>query len=92
MIVRIFGDEQYRLADGDHTRLHELDNECVAAIDAGDTDRFHKTYAELLALIRTEGEKLADDELAPSDLMLPPEDISLEEARESFHGEGLLPD
>ncbi|GAC1487326.1 MAG: hypothetical protein NVS1B9_06860 [Solirubrobacteraceae bacterium] len=91
MIVRIFGDEQYRLADGEHSRLHELDHECVAAVEAGDADRFHRTYAELLQLIRTEGERLAPDELLASDLMLPPEDISLAEAGEAFHGEGLLP-
>ena len=37
-------------------------------------------------------ERLADEDLAPSDLMLPPADITLEEAREEFTGEGLLPD
>ena len=34
----------------------------------------------------------ADDDLVPSDLMLPPADITLEEARSEFTGEGLLPD
>ena len=38
------------------------------------------------------GASLADEELEPSDLMLPPADITLEEAREEFTGEGLLPD
>jgi hypothetical protein len=42
--------------------------------------------------IHANGERLDDDELVPSDLMLPPADITLEEAREEFTGEGLIPD
>ena len=34
---------------------------------------------------------MPDDELAASDLILPPPDISLEEARAEFTGEGLIP-
>jgi PspA-Associated protein len=92
MIVRIFSDGQYRIPDAAHTRLHELDSETVKAIDAGDEAAFQKSYGALVALIHSEGERLADDDLEPSDLMLPPADITLEEAREEFTGEGLIPD
>lgn len=92
MIVRIFSDNQYRVPESAHARLHELDAECVKAVDAGDEARFHAVYAELLDLIRRDGEPLADDALEPSDVMLPPDDISLEEARSEFTGEGLIPD
>ncbi len=95
MIMRIFSEGQYRIADdvhdAMHEQVHELDRACVAAVEAGDAERFHATYEQLLALIREKGEKLGDDELTGSDLMLPPADISLEEARETFSGEGLLP-
>jgi hypothetical protein len=92
MIVRIFNENQYRLPDSAHDRLHELDRETHAALESGDEERFHAAYARLLDLIRTEGEPLADDELETSDLMLPPSDITLAEAREEFTGEGLIPD
>ena len=92
MIVRIFSDGQYRVPDDAHERLHELDNRTVAAVDAGDAEAFTSTYAELIGLIHAEGERLADDDLTPSDLMLPPADISFEEARTEFTGDGLLPD
>ena len=92
MIVRIFSDGQYRLPDEVHDRLHELDNRTVAAVDAADETAFTSTYAELIELIHANGERLDDDDLTPSDLMLPPADISLEEARSEFTGEGLLPD
>jgi len=42
--------------------------------------------------VREVGERLRDDELAGSDLIVPPVDLSLDEARELFSGEGLIPD
>lgn len=92
MIVRIFSDGQYRVPEDTQARLNELDNATVAAVDAGDEATFKATFAELVALIHEHGERLADDDLTPSDAMLPPADISLEEARTEFTGEGLLPD
>jgi hypothetical protein len=92
VIVRIFSDGQYRLPEDVHERLHELDNRTVAAVDSDDEAAFTTTYAELIELIHSSGERLADDDLTPSDLMLPPADITLEEARSEFTGDGLLPD
>jgi hypothetical protein len=42
--------------------------------------------------VRTNGARLPDDDLSPSDGIIPPEDLTLEEARELFEGEGLIPD
>jgi hypothetical protein len=91
MIVRIFSEDQYRVPDGAVARMNELDNECVAAVEAGDEGRFRASYDQLLALVRDEGEALGEAELTGSDLMLPPPDISMDEAREDFTGEGLIP-
>jgi hypothetical protein len=92
MIVRVATEGQYEVEDGALERLHELDNECQAAVDAGDSDRFHACYGELLGLIRSEGSELADDDLRGSELTLPPPDISLEEAQSEFTAHGLIPD
>ena len=92
MIVRIFSDGQYRIPEDAQARLHELDNATVTAIDANDEAAFSSSYSELIELIHSSGERMADEDLEPSDLMLPPADITLEEAREEFTGEGLLPD
>ncbi len=43
-------------------------------------------------LVREEGERLPDDELAASDLIIPPSDLTLEETRALFSDEGLIPD
>ena len=92
MIVRISTEDQYRLPDDDAARLNELDNEAVAAVEAGDEDRFHEVFEEMIALVRRDGHRLEDDELEESDVILPPPDLSFTEAAHEFTGDGLIPD
>jgi hypothetical protein len=92
MIVRISGEGQYRLPDGDAERLNELDNEAVAAVEAGDEQRFQQLWGQMLELVASDGDELGDDELVESDVILPPRDVSFEEAKGDFSGEGLIPD
>ncbi|MEX2194607.1 MAG: hypothetical protein WD844_04915 [Thermoleophilaceae bacterium] len=92
MIVRISSEGQFRLPDGDAERLNEMDNEAVAAVEAGDEERFRSLWDQMLALVAADGKELGDDELEESDVILPPRDISFEEAQGEFTGEGLIPD
>jgi hypothetical protein len=92
VIVRISNEGQYRLDDGHHQRLNELDDAAVAAVEGGDEDAFHAAFEELLHMVRTEGEPLGDDDLEPSEIILPPADLTFVEAGEEFSGEGLIPD
>ncbi len=92
MIVRIATESQYRLPDDDAEQLNELDNEAVAAVDAGDEDRFHEVFEQMLELVRRAGTPLGEDELEESDVILPPPDLSFVEAAAEFSGEGLIPD
>jgi hypothetical protein len=92
MIVRISGEDQYRLADEKREELNELDNAVVAACEGRDETRYAKSFAALLDYVRSNGERVGDDELEGSDLILPPADLSFEEAGTAFSGEGLIPD
>jgi hypothetical protein len=92
MIVRIFTEGQYRLDDGLHAKLNELDDAVVAAVDGGDEDAYHAGFEELLEFVRSNGELVADDELETSGFMLPPPDLSFVEAEAEFTGDGLIPD
>ena len=92
MIVRIAGEQQFRLPDENTDRLNQLDNEAVAAVEAGDEGRFKELWAQMLALVESEGKPLDDDELVESDIIMPPRDISFAEAQAEFTGEGLIPD
>lgn len=92
MIVRISGEDQYRLADEKDEQLNELDNAVIAACEGGDEAGYEKSFAALLDYVRSNGERIGDDELERSDLILPPADLSFEEAGTAFTGEGLIPD
>lgn len=91
MIVRIATEGQYKLADEAADRLNKLDNDAVAAAEAGDEPRFLELFAQIISVIRTEGTPLPADELHGSDVIVPPPDTSYEEARHEFTGEGLIP-
>lgn len=91
MIVRIATEGQYELPDSDADKLSELDNEAVDACGAGDDQRFHESFSRLLDFVRSNGQPVGEDDLRGSDLILPPPDVSLQEAREEFSGDGLIP-
>ncbi len=92
MIVRIASEGQFRLPDDIQTKLNELDNEAVTAVESGDEDRFRELFEQMLELVENGGEPLADDELVESQVIIPPRDLSFEEAKGEFTGEGLIPD
>ena len=92
MIVRIMGEGQYRLDDDCVARVNELDNTVVKAVDQDDEDAFHVAFEEMLDVIRSEGEHLADEEIENSDVIVPPPDTSMAEAAADFSVEGLITD
>ncbi len=92
MIVRIATESQYKLTDEAVTKLNELDNEAVAAVEAGDEPRFHQLFDSMIKLVRDEGHALDADDLLQSDVIIPPSDLTFAEAKGEFTGEGLIPD
>jgi hypothetical protein len=92
VIVRLMGEGQWRIEPGVHERLNELDEEAMAAIDAGDEATLDAALERMWALVKEEGERLPDDELSPSDVLVPPSDLTLEETRLLIESEGLIPD
>ncbi len=91
MIVRIATEGQYELTTREAAELNTLDNAAVAACEAGDEAGFHEMYYRHLAFVRTNGRARAAHERVGSDVILPPPDVTFDEAREDFTGEGLLP-
>lgn len=92
MIVRIATEGQFELSQTDYERVNDLDNAVVAAVDAGDEERYAKAFAELIDFIRSSGTELGDDALAESDVIVPPSDTTLDEAGDHFTGEGIIPE
>jgi hypothetical protein len=91
VIVRISTEGQYELGESDVDELNELDNRAVAACETKDEEQFRAVFNELLDFVRNHGSPVAEDSLDSSDVILPPPDVSLEEAKAEFSGEGLIP-
>jgi hypothetical protein len=92
VIVRISGEGQFELPDEDAGRLNELDNRAVSAVEQGDETGFRELWSQMLELVASDGNAVDDEQLVESDVILPPRDISFEEARGEFTGDGLIPD
>jgi hypothetical protein len=92
MIVRLMGEGQYRADDGLREPLNELDDRAQTALEADDEPALDEMLDEMWKLVRERGERLSDDDLSASDLIIPPSDLTLEETRKLFSDEGLIPD
>ncbi|MDQ1600149.1 MAG: hypothetical protein QOD68_1623 [Actinomycetota bacterium] len=93
MIVRILSEGQYAVDDAHADLLNALDSGLERAVEAGDEAGFRSALTEMLAQVRTVGERLPDDSLEPSDAVVPDETSSLEEVRAMLAdtAEGLIP-
>ncbi|HSK17148.1 MAG TPA: hypothetical protein VK915_13410 [Gaiellaceae bacterium] len=92
MIVRLMGEGQYRASDDLLGKLNELDDRAQAAADAGDEAGLDAVLEEMWKLVQSEGERLPDEELHPSDALIPPSDLTLDETKRLFSEDGLVPD
>ena len=92
MIVRILTEGQYELDDDAAAEAEQLDQEVVDLCQGSDEARFHERFGRLVELVSTRGKPVPDDDLRASDLILPPPDTSMEEARREFKAEGLIPE
>jgi hypothetical protein len=91
VIVRISGEGQFSIDDAATSELNRLDSELEAAVNRNDEAAFTAALHGLLEQVRARGSALPADTLEPSDLILPPEDASMDEVREMLTEEGLIP-
>ena len=92
MIVRLMGEGQYRVDNSLLDELNELDDQATAAAEAGDETALDQALEQMFELVKQNGEPLADDDLSPSDALVPPSDLTLEETKELMTDEGFIPD
>lgn len=92
MIVRIMGEGQWRVDDDTIGRLNALDDTAAQALGREDEEELRRILSEMATIVREHGNQLEDADLHPSDAIVPPTDLTLDEAHELFEGEGLIPD
>jgi hypothetical protein len=92
VIVRIMGEGQFEVDDEVAKGLNDLDDQAERALEGGDAERFGELLERMAEAVRTNGTRLPAEDLSPSEAIVPPPDLSLDEARELFEGDGLIPD
>jgi PspAA-like protein len=92
MIVRLLTEGQYEVSEELQGRLNELDDRAMEAVERDDEPELDAALEEMWRLVQTEGERLPDEDLRPSEIVIPPADLTLEETRVLFSDHGLIPD
>ena len=92
MIVRLMNEGQYK-TDEDVLRGSTRSGRPGRGGARGrDEPTLDARLDDMRRLVQERGERLPDDDLSTSDLIIPPADLTLEETRELFSDEGLIPD
>nr|QNO46192.1 hypothetical protein HNMILGLC_00006 [Methanosarcinales archaeon ANME-2c ERB4] len=92
MIIRVVTEGQYEVSDSLLDELNKLDNEIVELLKSSDETKFRDVLKEFILIIRENGKPLDTDVIVESDLIVPPEDLTLSEAVKIFSGDGIIPD
>ncbi|AKB12386.1 MAG: hypothetical protein ACHQXK_05345 [Methanosarcina thermophila] len=92
MIIRIMGEGQYRAPEALCNELNQIDNRIVKLVEEGKAEEFQKELAKLISEIKKNGEPVGAEEITESDIIVPPADLSLEEAKDIFKGSGIFKD
>ena len=90
MIIRILGIGQFKLDDRHIDILNKIDNQIVEHVSKGREKEFRADLAKIISMIQEKGEAMDPAEIISSDIIVPPADMTLEEARQVFSGEGLI--
>jgi hypothetical protein len=81
MIVRILGESQYDVPDGDRGTLDALEAALNGAVEGDDEAAFTDALAGLIAEVRRVGSELPPDAFTASDLVVPFSDATLDETK-----------
>ena len=81
MVVRIVGLGQYEVPSSIGPALDGLDSALSQAVDTSDAASFESCTEELTKLIKANGRQLPKEDVRSSDLIVPSEDMTLDEAR-----------
>jgi hypothetical protein len=90
MIIRVSTEGQYRVDSSTLEKINQLDDQLMVALQSGDASEFARLLGEMIEVVRSEGRPLPPTEIVESNLVLPPPDTGLEEARRLFPTEGIV--
>ena len=98
-IVRVAGHGQFKINQSTMAKVNEIDNEIVDMLKKDsdnrrtDESQFRNKLKEMANLITREGKTLEHKELVVSNIIVPSaDDLSIEESKNMFRGEGIVPE
>lgn len=94
-IVRIMGEGQFVVDDKTLNRLNKIDNSLVQLVSndrSNNNTEFKKRLLELVDIVEQNGKRLDPKRIIPSDIILPSVDLSIDEAKKLFKGDGVIPE
>jgi hypothetical protein len=93
-IVRIMGHGQFTVDSRTLKKLNDIDHAIVELVKSGRSDNieFKKRLSELSNMVVENGRPLDPREIIKSDIILPSADLSVDEAKKLFQGEGVIPE
>jgi PspAA-like protein len=93
-IVRIMGQGQFTVDGKTLKKLNDIDNAIVELVrqERSDDMEFKKRLTELNNMVVKNGKPLDPREIIKSDIILPSADLSIDEAKRLFRGEGVIPE
>jgi PspAA-like protein len=94
-IVRILGHGQFIVDNDTLNEINEIDNTIVKLLENEENDdsiipEFERQLALFDTMVKQKGVVIDPKEIVQSDIVLPGKDITLEEARKVFKGEGII--
>jgi hypothetical protein len=83
---------QYKVPSSLFDELNAIDNRIVDHVTKGDEKAYNQDLAALISKIKHNGKVLGAEEIVESDVIVPPEDMTFEEAKDVFTGSGIFED
>ena len=93
-IVRIMGHGQFAVDTKILKKLRDIDTAIVELVNTERSDdfEFKKRLTELNDIVMKNGKPVDPREIIKSDIILPSADLSIDEAKRLFRGEGVVPE
>jgi len=92
MIIRIMGEGQYDVDERVVEELNVIDNRIVDHVSKNEEVAFREGLGRLISTVKSNGKQVDAKEIVKSDIIIPPRDLTLEEAKGIFKGDGLIKD
>jgi hypothetical protein len=90
MIIRIMGEGQYQASEALCNELNKIDNHIMTLVEEGKVEEYRKELARLISEIKEKAEPLDPKEIVKSDIIVPPGDLSFDEAKAVFKKPGII--